>query len=82
MAKNFQKSEVKKAIVNSGGYMTQVAKKLACDWHTAKKYIEKYNLHDDLVAEDERLIYVVNHLSKPSKTLSFVLCLIIQNHNY
>lgn len=55
MSKNFQKSEVKKAIINSGGYMTNVAKKLVCDWHTAKKYVDKFNLQEDLLAEDERL---------------------------
>ena len=53
--KNIQKSDVKKAIEGSGGYMTNVAKKLNCDWHTAKKYINKYNLNDELIAEDEKL---------------------------
>jgi len=55
MAKNFQKSEVKKAIKNSGGYITNVAKKLNCDWHTAKRYIDKHDLSEDLIAEDEQL---------------------------
>ena len=55
MAKNFQKSELKKAILGSGGYMTNVAKVLGCDWHTANSYVKKFNLEEDLIAEDERL---------------------------
>ena len=55
MAKNFQKSELKKAILGSGGYMTNVAKNLSCDWHTANSYVKKFNLEEDLIAEDERL---------------------------
>lgn len=54
MARNFQISDVKKAIEGSGGYMTNVAKKLGCDWHTAKSYIEKYKLQYLLEVEDER----------------------------
>ena len=53
--KNIRKSDVKKAIEGSGGYMTNVAKKLNCDWHTAKRYVDKYQLQQDLIEEDEKL---------------------------
>ena len=53
--KNFKKSEVKKAIDGSGGYMTNVAKRLNCDWMTAQKYVKLFDLSEDLKAEDEKL---------------------------
>ena len=55
MAKNIPKSELKKAIEGSGGYMTNIAKKLNCDWHTARRYIEKYNLQGLVAEQDERM---------------------------
>jgi hypothetical protein len=55
MAYNFKKSDVKKAIEGSGGYMLNVAKKLHCDWMTAKKYVDKYDLQPLIDAENERL---------------------------
>ena len=54
MAYNFQKSEIKKAIEGSGGYISEIARRLKCDWHTADKYIKEFDLADDLVIEDER----------------------------
>jgi uridine kinase len=30
------------AIPGSGGIITSIAKRVGCDWHTAKKYIEEY----------------------------------------
>jgi len=56
MTKVFRKSELKKAINGSGGYMSQIARQLNCDWHTAKKYIDQDEelvrlVHD----EDEKL---------------------------
>lgn len=50
-----QKSQVKKAIEGSGGYMTTIAKRLNCDWHTAERYVRKYELFDEIKIEDERL---------------------------
>lgn len=35
--------------------MTNVAKKLGCDWHTAKRYVKLHKLDEMLEAEDERL---------------------------
>ncbi|CAB4188589.1 hypothetical protein UFOVP1175_39 [uncultured Caudovirales phage] len=54
MAYNFQKSDVKKAIQGSGGYISEIARRLKCDWHTADKYIKEFELSEDLVIEDER----------------------------
>src|SRR5512146_2891765 len=30
------------AIANSAGIITTIAKRVGCDWHTAKKYIDNY----------------------------------------
>jgi len=54
MAYNFQKSEIKKAIQGSGGYISEIARRLKCDWHTADKYIKEFELTEDLLIEDER----------------------------
>lgn len=54
MAYNFQKSDIKKAIEGSGGYISEIARRLKCDWHTADKYIKEFELSEDLIVEDER----------------------------
>lgn len=54
MAYNFQKSDLKKAIEGSGGYISEIARRLKCDWHTADKYIKEFELTEDLIVEDER----------------------------
>jgi hypothetical protein len=54
MAYNFQKSDIKKAIQGSGGYISEIARRLKCDWHTADKYIKEFELTEDLQIEDER----------------------------
>ena len=54
MAYNFQKSEIKNAIEGSGGYISEIARRLGCDWHTADKYIKEFELTEDLIVEDER----------------------------
>lgn len=56
MAYNFQKSEVKKAIVGSGGYISRIAAKMKCDWHTAKKFIDQYQLEEFRQVELENSI--------------------------
>lgn len=42
MSANIKKIEVINAIKDSAGIMSHVARKLNCDWHTAKKYVEKW----------------------------------------
>jgi transposase len=54
MAYNFQKSEIKKAIDGSGGYMSEIARRLGVDWHTADKYVKQFDLTGDLQIEDEK----------------------------
>ena len=54
MAYNFQKSEIKKAIDGSGGYMSEIARRLGVDWHTADKYVKQFDLTSDLLIEDEK----------------------------
>jgi hypothetical protein len=56
MAVNFQKSDIKKAIVSSGGIISVIAKRLKCDWHTANKYILQFELMDSVIAEKESLL--------------------------
>ena len=53
MSLHFQKSDIKKAIEGSGGYISRIAAKLKCDWHTAKKYIEEFDLEIDRQVEVE-----------------------------
>ena len=40
---NFSKEKVLRAIKGSAGIVSEVAKKLNCDWKTAHKYIHKYD---------------------------------------
>ena len=40
--KKYDITTVKKAIEDSAGYFTQIAKKLGCEWHTAEKYVNMY----------------------------------------
>ena len=42
MAKNYDIATIKNAIDGSGGLYPQIAKKLGCNWHTAKSHVEKY----------------------------------------
>ena len=51
-----QISDVKSAIIKSGGFVSTIAKRLKCDWHTARNLIEKYGLEDCVKAEKENLI--------------------------
>lgn len=38
----FKASEFIKAIPGTAGIIDSIAKKVGCDWHTAKKYIDEY----------------------------------------
>ncbi len=40
--KNYTEKEILDAISGSGAIMTGISNRLECDWHTAKKHIEKY----------------------------------------
>jgi predicted transcriptional regulator len=42
MAKDYDIPTIKKAIEQSGGLFTNIARALNCEWHTAKKYVEMY----------------------------------------
>ncbi len=42
--KSFKKTEILEAIKASGGFISTIAERLGCDWHTAKMNIER---HDD-----------------------------------
>ena len=50
------KEAVKKALINSAGIVSTVASRLKCDWHTAEKYIHKYELFEELQGEKERIL--------------------------
>lgn len=36
-------NEIKEAITNSAGIISTIAKRLNCEWHTCKKYIDSYD---------------------------------------
>lgn len=50
-----RKRDVKKAIEGSGGYISEIAKKLNCNWHTAKVWIDRFDLTELVKQEDECL---------------------------
>ena len=57
MSRGFTAAEVKVAIKGSGAIMSTIARRLNCDWTTAKTYVEKWEstkkaLHD----EDQKII--------------------------
>jgi len=53
--KDFTKIEVQKAIEKSGGIVSTIAKRLKCEWHTVKRYIEKYDLQQCYDNENETI---------------------------
>ena len=55
MTKKVQKADLKNAIAGSGGFISEIARRLKIEWRTAKNLIEKYELQDELDAEDEKL---------------------------
>lgn len=42
MSYEFKVDDFIKAIPGTGGIITSIAKKVGCEWHTAKKYIDKH----------------------------------------
>lgn len=42
MARKYTAAQFIKAIPGTGGVISQLADKVGCDWHTAKRYIEEY----------------------------------------
>ena len=41
--KNYKKEDVLKAIDGSGGLITTIANRMHCDWHTAKRCVNKWD---------------------------------------
>lgn len=56
MTKKFKKIEVLKAVEGSGGVVSEVARNLGCNWHTAKKYIDKYPDAKELLLQEEKVL--------------------------
>jgi len=56
MTKTFKKIDIMKAVEGSGGVVSEVARNLGCNWHTAKKYINKYEDAKELFAEEENVL--------------------------
>lgn len=40
--KTYRKREILEAIKGSGGFIATISERLACDWHTAKRNIERF----------------------------------------
>ena len=51
-----KKTHVIEAIKGTGGVMSKIAEKIGCSWHTARKYIETYNLSKELEEEQESVL--------------------------
>jgi len=54
--KQYKSAEVMEAIDGSGGIMSTVASRLKCDWHTAKKYTEKWEMTKIALANEKELV--------------------------
>ena len=50
---DIDKEEVLEAIKGSGGIVSTVSKRIDCQWHTAKKYINKWD-ETKAAFDDER----------------------------
>ncbi len=55
-AANFTKEQILTAIKNSYGIVSNVAKKLKCDWNTARKYIDKYECTKKAFDDESEII--------------------------
>ena len=53
---NITKEKVEEALINSGGMFSVVAKRLDCNWDTAKKYVLKFNLNIELSNETNKIL--------------------------
>jgi hypothetical protein len=51
-----KKENVLKAIKGSGGIVSTVAKKLNCDWHTASKYINRWEETKEAMQDENETI--------------------------
>lgn len=56
MAKNYDIPTIKKAIQNSGGLYSNIARALGCEWHTARKYVEQYEETKELYDNENESI--------------------------
>lgn len=54
--RGYTKKMVRDAISGSGGIMFAVAKKLGCKWETAKKYVDKFKLQEEMNYEKEVML--------------------------
>lgn len=52
---HYSKNDVLNAIRGSGGFVATVAKRLNCDWHTARKYIHKYKDTKDAFYDEQEI---------------------------
>jgi len=63
MAKNYTKEQVLEAVKNSAGVMEYIAQRLNCNWHTAKKYVEKWEETEDAFAVSECKLHTIAYKS-------------------
>ena len=63
MAKNYKENQVLEAVKKSAGVMEYVAVKLNCDWHTAKKYVNKWETTKEAFANSECKLHMVAYQS-------------------
>ena len=55
--KNYSKNELLEAIKDSGGIVSEIARRLGCDWMTARKYVEQNKaVHAAFIAESEAML--------------------------
>lgn len=54
--KNYKKAELLSAIAGSGGIVNEVARRLKCDWNTARLYVNKYEETKAAFAGEEEVM--------------------------
>ena len=55
--KNYTKDELLEAIKDSGGIVSEIARRLRCDWMTARKYTESSKTtREAMIAESEAML--------------------------
>ena len=55
--KHYTKEELLEAVKDSGGIVSEIARRLSCDWMTARKYVEQNKAaHAAFIAESEAML--------------------------
>jgi hypothetical protein len=54
--KSYTDEQIAKAIKGSGGIMSSIAKRLKCNWNTARKYVNSKPEFEEMLQEEEEAV--------------------------